>query len=268
MEFFAPIVLKSAGIVSLFLMTYWLFLRKETFFEANRAFLIFGILAAICLPFVTFTKEVAIAMAEWHEAEVVTNEASFTEASQTTAIDGLQIFMYVYIIVVALLVIKTLLQFASLYLTVYKGTKKRSNGINFISVEDQIPPFSVFNNVVYNPRLHNEVALQQILDHETVHCKQRHSIDVILAELLLIIQWFNPLAWLYKRYLQENLEYIADKGALLQNHSKKEYQYTMLRVSQQPAYASITTNFFHKKRIHQIRSVDAFCCRKLLFQFG
>ncbi len=256
MEVFVPYLLKSAGITSLFLATYWLFLRKETFFEANRVFLLVGIIASACVPFVNVTNEIALTATEWADPGVMTRDGdSVDSVAHSPIVDRLQIIAYAYITIASFLFAKTLLQFASLYHMMQKGVKKHIEGINLISINDQTPPFSIFSNIVYNPALHSEAALRQILDHEAVHCKQMHSVDVILAELLLIIQWFNPLVWSYKRMLQENLEFIADKGALSQNHSKKEYQYTMLRVSQQSAYASITTNFYNsliKKRIAMI----------------
>ncbi len=72
--------------------------------------------------------------------------------------------------------------------------------------------------------------LQEIVRHEFVHVKQKHSIDILWSELLCIVSWYNPFSWLLKRSIRQNLEFIADSKVLEGGMNKKEYQYLLLKV--------------------------------------
>jgi hypothetical protein len=91
-----------------------------------------------------------------------------------------------------------------------------------------------------------------ILKHEQAHAFQWHSADIILANLLIVIQWANPLAWLYKKSVEENLEYLADNATIIKVTSKKDYQLALVKASSAENIPALTTNFyksFIKKRI-------------------
>lgn len=77
---------------------------------------------------------------------------------------------------------------------------------------------------------HPPALRAQILRHEQVHADRCHSLDILAAELLLILCWFNPLAWLYRRLVGANLEYEVDDILLREGIDRKRYQYNLLRV--------------------------------------
>jgi hypothetical protein len=97
-------------------------------------------------------------------------------------------------------------------------------------VEADIIPFSFGNSIFINKQLHSLNELQEIVRHEFVHVKQKHSIDILWSELLCIVNWYNPFAWLLKKSLRQNLEFIADSKVLESGMNKKEYQYLLLKV--------------------------------------
>ena len=160
-----------------------------------------------------------------------------------------------YSLVSLTLLLRYGLQFRSLLRVLLKGERYKKDGVWHVHVTGQIPPFSFFNHIIYDPNAHKPEELAQILEHEAVHCKQAHSWDLLLADLTKIVLWFNPLMWLYKKAIQQNLEYLADRGALHKVAASRTYQHTLLKVSVQPVYASITTNFYNsliKNRIIMI----------------
>ena len=115
-----------------------------------------------------------------------------------------------------------------------------------------MPPFSFFKYIVFNKTQFNDTELTHIINHEKVHAKQYHSLDIILVQLASALFWFNPFIWLYKKEIQQNLEFIADKEA--QNISKCEKSYqTLLLKSSVPNYQLVLANNFYnsliKKRI-------------------
>ncbi len=127
------------------------------------------------------------------------------------------------------------------------------NGYRYIKVEDDVSPFSFFKYIVYNPKKHDESELKMILKHEQSHASQLHSIDIILSNLLLIVQWVNPFAWLYKKSIEENLEFIADSETVQQIPSKTAYQLSMLKEFTNNNLQPVLANNFYqsliKKRI-------------------
>src|SRR5690606_26116499 len=106
-------------------------------------------------------------------------------------------------------------------------------------------------SIFINKRLHTEKELQQIIAHEFVHVRQRHTIDLLWCELLCIVNWYNPFAWLIRKAVRQNLEFIADNEVLQNGVDKKQYQYLLLRVTD--AVRFTITNHFNftslKKRI-------------------
>src|SRR5206468_756662 len=125
---------------------------------------------------------------------------------------------------------RLVLQFFSFKKMLQKAEAVTADGMNLYQVNDNIIPFSFGNSIFINRHLHTEGELQEIIRHEFVHVKQRHSIDIIWAELLCIVNWYNPFAWLLKRSIRQNLEFIADNKVLENGINKKEYQYLLLKV--------------------------------------
>ncbi|MBN1253266.1 MAG: TonB family protein, partial [Bacteroidales bacterium] len=84
--------------------------------------------------------------------------------------------------------------------------------------------FSFFNYAFVNKKNRNSESYSAIIKHEFVHIVQKHSVDIILAEIVTIVLWFNPFAWLYKKSIKENHEYIADAEVINNSLSVIEYQ--------------------------------------------
>ncbi|WP_431241663.1 M56 family metallopeptidase [Flavobacterium sp. P21] len=105
---------------------------------------------------------------------------------------------------------------------------------------------------MYNSSLYSEAELQSILEHEKVHSDQYHTVDVIISRIFCILFWFNPIIWLYKKAILQNLEFIADNEASKKLSDKKAYQYTLLKITTHETCVAITNHFYQsliKKRI-------------------
>jgi TonB family protein len=97
--------------------------------------------------------------------------------------------------------------------------------------------------IFINPSLHTAAETDQILTHEYIHAKQKHTVDVILSELMTILFWINPFVWLIRKDVRENLEYIADSNVLTSGFDAKNYQYHLLRLSYQSPNLQLTNKF-------------------------
>ncbi len=241
---------KASGILTLFFGVYQLFLKRETFFEANRHFLLVGILSAFAFPFLEIKRYVVL------EALPVSgftqlSEAS-TVASPSAALDWGMLLLGIYLIGVVLLGIRFILQLHSLRQLVRKHKVRRLGAIRLVETDRDLAPFSFFNYIFYNPSQFSRAELEAIRQHEKAHCIQRHSVDVMLGHLMTIVLWVNPVSWLYRINIQQNLEFLADSSAIRQTRSVRNYQYALLKVSSNPIHTPITNNFYNsliKKRI-------------------
>jgi hypothetical protein len=86
------------------------------------------------------------------------------------------------------------------------------------------PPFSFFWNIFISRNHYAVSPMEEIIEHEKAHVRQLHSVDILLAELLIIFQWFNPLVWIYKKIVTENHEFLADEAVLHRGYGSESYQ--------------------------------------------
>ncbi len=242
---------KAALILSLFYIVYATLLKSDTHFTTNRLFLVSGLLLSFIFPLIQFTKTVTVSTPR-------INLSSYSEGvSSQLAIASQQIdWWYVagvlYFFIAGALFIRFLKQLFSLLLLLKKHPATTKNGFNYITISEIILPFSFFNCIVYNPSLHSEEELSMILNHEKVHAYQWHSVDILMANAISIFQWANPIAWLYKKSIEENLEYIADYETASMVSSKRDYQIALVKASSTFKVPALATNFyqsFTKKRI-------------------
>ena len=246
-------LLKSSAVLSLFYVVYYFVLRKDTFFTTKRHFLIGGIISALLLPLLIFTKTVfeaaPVSRLVFTSENVITNT---TTPMQAESIDVWQIALFIYLSGVVFMLLRFIKQMSSLLILISTYASEKIDGYHFIKVSNDLPPFSFFKYIVFNPELHSEEETKMIIKHEQVHANQWHSIDILLANLLLIFQWMNPFAWLLKKSLEENLEFLADSETIQKVSCKKTYQLTLVRASTNNMQIALTNNFYQsfiKKRI-------------------
>ena len=110
--------------------------------------------------------------------------------------------------------------------------KDQIEGIPVYLLDKESGPFSFFHWIFIYPQAHPQNELSEILTHEGTHARQRHSIDVIISELMCIACWFNPFMWLMKREVRNNLEYMADNRVLEAGHDSYS-----LRHPETPAFS-------------------------------
>ncbi|MDY8134303.1 M56 family metallopeptidase [Aquimarina sp. 2201CG5-10] len=252
METFLIYLFKSSIILSLFYLVYFFLLRKDTFFTLNRHFLLIGILSSILLPFLEFTtiqylEQPVLQDFIFSSSTVSVHEESLVE----TEINWWFIGFSSYLLVSTLLLSRFGIQLLSLKKVFTAVSEKTKEGFLFIKTSKDIAPFSFFKYIIFNPGLHQPTELDMIIKHEKVHAKQYHTLDLLIINLVVIFQWINPLVWIYKKALEQNLEFIADQESTRNLSSKKEYQLALVKVCSSN-YSSITNNFYQsliKKRI-------------------
>ena len=243
--------IKASALIVLFYLAYMLLLRKETFFTTNRWFLLLGLITSTILPLFFISKivwiEPSIASFDWSNIPVTTSVAA-----PEPKINWYLMLAYAYFIGIVISFLKLVFDFNSLIKLLKGKTMQKHGNFKLIDIAENIAPFSYFNYIVYNSSLYTAVELENILEHEKVHSLQKHSIDVLISRFFCVIFWFNPLIWLYKKAMVQNLEFIADSEASKHISDKKAYQITLLKITTQENCVAISNHFYQsliKKRI-------------------
>jgi len=229
MEKYPEILMESALILVVFYLGYILLLRHETSFRQNRIYLLTGLILSMIVPFVQFPVSVEYqpdVLIRLKTVEILgTGKQALTNSSFFTTDNILKI---VYISGVLFLIIKLLyhLWIISKFRSNSKIIKNRYGKVVYTGKRH--PVFSFLNYVFIDIETENSKELEVILEHERVHIVQLHSIDLLLLEVLAIVQWFNPMVWLYLKSIKQNHEYLADQGVIKNGFSVDTYQYVLL----------------------------------------
>ncbi|MEZ4856349.1 MAG: M56 family metallopeptidase [Gelidibacter sp.] len=236
-------LLKVTAIISIFYVCYKAFLQRETFFVANRWFLLIGILVSIAIPLVTipiYIEQTANTFDTFIVADAATNQPM-----TTPTFDVFTWLSYVYFAGLVFFFGKWLIELSSLILILKKNDITKIDGFIFVKTKSNLAPFSFFKWIVYNPKQFNENELELIINHEKIHANQYHSIDILISQLATTLFWFNPILWWYKKNLQQNLEFIADQNAQKQSQCEKSYQKLLLKTSLPNHQLAFANNFYN-----------------------
>jgi hypothetical protein len=245
-------IAKSSGLIGMFYIAYYLFLRKETFFTANRWFLLAGLLTSVILPWIVFTTIVWVEPTtthfDWSKMPMTTPRVQ----KESFEINWCLVLAVAYIIGIALFLTQFVFDFYHLNRVLKGKTIHQQADHKFIDLKENIAPFSYFNTIVYNSSMYSKAELESILEHEKVHSDQYHTVDVLITRLFCTLFWFNPFIWLYKKAILQNLEFIADSEATKNISDKKAYQLTLLKITTHENCVVLTNHFYQsliKKRI-------------------
>ncbi len=173
-------------------------------------------------------------------------------AEWSASLDFWQIIQYVYFGGIIIFLLNFLIQLALIFFQKATNPKLLDGRFTIVEINQDKAPFSFGNSIFINPTKYDWETYDQILDHEKIHIEQRHTLDIIIAELVVIAQWFNPFAWLYRKAVENNLEYLTDFNMLDKGTEPEVYQLNLLRVSVPQLPLNLTTNYnqsFLKKRI-------------------
>ena len=241
--------LKINVAIALFYAFYRLFFYKDTFFTWRRVALLCFFAVSAVYPLLNIQtwiteQEPMVAMADLY-ADIVLPE--FTLTPEKTTFDWKSILLqtagFVYWGGVALLAGRFLVQLAGIIRLAFRSRKTKIGNTNVHLLKQADGPFSFFHWIFIHPASHTEEELSEILTHEQTHANQWHSIDVLISETACVLCWFNPFAWLMKREIRTNLEYLADNRVLETGHDSKSYQYHLLGLSHYKAAATIYNSF-------------------------
>lgn len=288
-------VLNVALILAGCFIFYKVLLQKETFFPLNR-FILLGCLAlSFGIPFIPIPEQWSLRTAAISTSVIeqpiksksqkltpnlVTNSASEfipqntsvnTSTSIFKEISFIKILIWGYWLGVIVFAINFIVQLFILIYRAYSRPVIKDGRYRIIELSGDQAPCSFGNNIFINPEKYDWETYSQIIAHEKIHIQQGHSYDIIFAELAIVFQWFNPFAWLYRKAMEDNLEFLTDDELLA--HSDIEptsYKMSLVKVSAPHFPISLTTNYNQsilKKRLIMMtaKKSNINCTWKYLF---
>ena len=239
--------------IALFYAFYKLFCCRDTFFQWRRIALLSFLALSFLYPLMdmqAWVKEQPAIneLADYYTLMMLTETNTSTATVVTTPVaiptpGLLDIIKFIYWIGILLLSARFMIQLSSIFHLVLKSKSINVDQISIRSLSEPANPFSFWQWIfVYLPEL-KEDEKQEILTHEQTHVRQWHSIDVIISEIVNIICWMNPFAWLMKTEIRLNLEYLADHKVMESGTNKKAYQYHLLGLANQNRQTGLYNNF-------------------------
>ncbi|MBA4849571.1 M56 family metallopeptidase [Emticicia sp. BO119] len=227
---------------------YKLFLEKLTFFNSNRFFFLITIFFAFFLAVghfnwigVLFNQHFGTTDLGQYVPSVQTSGQHFFNPI-TKLIVLSPIFLIIYFSGITAFSIHQAIQYLS-YLKLKRNAYiKEVCGLKVYVVHHDILPFSFGKSIFISESALTNSEITKILLHESIHIQQNHSLDVLLAEFIRIVNWVNPFAWFLKNSVRDNLEFLTDALVIGKGIDKKSYQYLLLHFSGNN-YFSLVTNF-------------------------
>ncbi len=293
------ILLVKASLVIIFLLSFYkLFLEKESFFSANRIYLLGCLVLACILPFIVLPKitqhqgyvdnilspapilkidkshietysktpeissnadEIQLENDKNSSQSIIADQGQIKENSKDLSehiqtneppaesnSKGILFWLLcLYLFGVIVLIINLLGQVVNVTLKVMRNPDQiEDEGIVIVNMQGDVEPCSFFKYIFINPSSYDFDTYEQIIAHEKVHVSKRHTIDLLLSEIAIIILWFNPFIWLLRKEVEKNIEYQTDHALINQEQDQKEaYQLNLVKIACNTSPLAITTNY-------------------------
>lgn len=254
-------ILKSALCLAAYYLFYKLLMSRDTFHRFNRFALVTLLLCSLVLPLLQFNLETETVAEAVGSAEVDLSGLAMMQAVAEVEtplwVKFVAALFLVYLAGIVFFTLRTIISYVSLWRMIGRCEERplpmafAHAKARLMVTKDNVSPFSWMHYVVVNEQdlQENERA---ILMHELGHIANHHTLDLMLTEVCLIMQWFNPAIWLMREELQAIHEYEADEAVLNGGVNAREYQLLLIKKAAGSRLQSITNSLHQssiKKRI-------------------
>ena len=230
---------------ALLYIAFAIFYGKETFFRRNRFMLLLIMILPSIIPLLSLSLNSPNGTPIYSEGaiyKVIASGNAINQAAFSRMDFGVTSILFIVWSVIAIfMLIRTIAGIAKTMSIIRTG--ERINGTNTIITDNDYSPFSFWSFIVLPRKTFENGDYSEILAHEEAHIAQKHTIDLLLCELYLAFFWFNPVAWLIKKSVVLNHEYLADSASVAKVADTKDYQYSLLNLRQGLLYIPIAHNY-------------------------
>ncbi|MDR0713070.1 MAG: hypothetical protein LBF89_02240 [Bacteroidales bacterium] len=259
MKDFFIYLLKVNVLLIFFYLIYLLFLRRDTFYVHHRWYLLSSMLSALFLPLLHpntwfAEREMAIvqdipSVEDFYQLFLLPS----TPVQPSLAGHPIETLPAITLSGIALfLLAKRLRQLFRITGMAFRASKHICGTQPVLVVRDPVQPFSFFKWIFLPFHLFRQAVAGEIIAHEQIHCRKWHSVDVLLSEAVVCCCWYNPIAWMLRSELRQNIEFYTDRQMLALGFDRKLYQYHLLQISGNISDCFIVNHFYFnhlKKRI-------------------
>ena len=258
--------IRSAFVLTLLYVPYMLILRKESFFRLNRAVLLLILLFSVMLPmldvhFLSLDKQPVVQAAKEQMVQVgipvegyhLLPEFSVQAQHVPVQVSWFHVVSLLFCFVAMAMLLWRIMQILRMNYIVRRGNlwHEVEGGIDIHCHAGEVSPFSWMNHVVISERDFHENG-REILLHETGHIRSLHSWDLLLLSAVQILQWWNPLAYVFASSLRDVHEYEADDYVLRHGISARDYQLLLIKKAVGTSSYTFANNFDHSLTLKRI----------------
>jgi len=242
MESYLFYIGKSALAAGAFYLVYLLLFQNQKQFVFNRIYLPVSLALSFFIPLITFTQ---IQFVEPITTSTFNNSTFLSYLPEATAETPFVFQWFHYLIGIYILGTTGFLfhlllgHVKALGIIRYSRIKELFKTAVNVTPKD-VHPFSFFNKIVLSENTLKNPSLEIIVSHEHIHVKEKHTFDILFAEILFLLQWFNPFAWLLKDAIKNNLEYKTDHQ-IAKTFNVQAYQLAMVGLADKQGIAPFLT---------------------------
>lgn len=238
MEAYLIYIGKAGMAAAAFYLAFLLLFQNQKQFVFNRLYLPVSFALSFVIPLITFTS------IKYVEAVPVSDFNGFTylpgsalAVEQAPFVPAWYHYLFaLYVLGSVLFLFRLITGHLKALSMVVKSQIQKLFGIEVHVTPADVHPFSFFSKIVVSEKTLGSPNLKMIVEHESIHVREKHTFDILFAEILFLAQWFNPFAWLLKDAVNNNLEYLTD-DQIAQNHNPKEYQLAMVALADKKGVA-------------------------------
>lgn len=255
-------ILKSSLCLAAFYLFFKLMLSRETLYKFNRVVLLSLFAIALLIPFIhiSLTKDVpysGLALNIDQLIAMAASEDSVTVAEKSSVDVWIPGIFILYIAGVLFFMTRMTVSLIRIIMMVRSSDTQRMSveGVRLIIHKKEMAPFSWMKYIVISEKDYEESS-REIITHELAHIEGRHSLDLILAEVITIMHWFNPAAYLLKQELRNIHEYQADEAVIEKGIDAKQYQLLLIKKAVGDRLYTMANSFNHSKLKNRITMIS------------
>ncbi len=261
-------MLPIAATIAVLWLVYRLLFRNSNRLHFNRYFLLTSMLLALAMPLLgllsgtevpqmatlkqnMFNGMMLNEVIVTSDGQPVLPEVTVTTSTAPSRFSLWQVIGGIYLIGVAVMTLLFLFKLGRLLVLIIRSPKRKMSGCTAVFTGREQGSFSFMRYAIFP----NENVDPDIMRHEMSHIEHHHSWDILFAEVMMILQWFNPFIYLYKKELQSLHEYQADRDVVATGVDKKNYMMLILQQCTAVDFSGMSNNFsliLTKKRIKMI----------------
>jgi len=233
---------KAALAAGAFYLAYLALFQNRKQFVFNRIYLLVSLALSFIIPLITFitVKYIEAPATDANSFAFISQTAVTTETYSETYSLWPHYLFGLYLLGITGFLLHLLTGHFNAIRMVQKSDVQNLFGSRVHVTEKDVHPFSFFNKIVLSEKTLNSLNLEMIVAHESIHVKEKHTLDILFTELLFLLQWFNPFAWLMKDAVKNNLEYKTD-DIIVKTNDPQTYQLAMVALADKKGVAPFLT---------------------------